>query len=54
QGVRESINVTFLALAVTDTSGLVFNIWYVIGVSPLMSSRTDLSFNSMDVAYVTG
>ncbi|KAI8798243.1 G-protein coupled receptor, partial [Biomphalaria glabrata] len=54
QGVTESINVTFLTLAITDTAGLVCSIWYGIGVSPLLYSRTDLSFNSKEVAYVTG
>ncbi|KAK0047372.1 G-protein coupled receptor [Biomphalaria pfeifferi] len=53
-GVRESINVTFLTLAITNLAGLVFSIWYGIGLNPLLSSRTDLSFDSMEVTYLTG
>ncbi|KAK6976088.1 G-protein coupled receptor [Biomphalaria glabrata] len=52
--VRESINVTFLTLAITDLAGLVCCVWYGIGVNPLLSSRTDLSFNSVEVTYLTG
>uniref|UniRef100_A0A2C9KPV5 G-protein coupled receptors family 1 profile domain-containing protein n=1 Tax=Biomphalaria glabrata TaxID=6526 RepID=A0A2C9KPV5_BIOGL len=53
-GVRESINVTFLTLAITDLAGLVCCVWYGISVNPLLSSRTDLSFNSVEVTYLTG
>ncbi|KAH9495213.1 hypothetical protein Btru_015683 [Bulinus truncatus] len=53
-GLSESVNVSFLTLAVTDLMGLLFCIWYGIGVDPLLTSRTDLTFDSLDVTYITG
>ncbi|KAK6976086.1 G-protein coupled receptor [Biomphalaria glabrata] len=53
-GLSESVNISFLTLAFTDLAGLICCIWYGIGMSPLLATRTDLSFDSMDVTYITG
>ncbi|XP_055894144.1 uncharacterized protein LOC129927736 [Biomphalaria glabrata] len=53
-GMSESVNISFLTLAFTDLAGLVCCLWYGIGISPLLASRKDLGFDSMDVAFITG
>nr|KAI8756818.1 putative G-protein coupled receptor [Biomphalaria glabrata] len=53
-GMSESVNISFLTLAFTDLAGLLCSLWYGIGISPLLASKTDLGFDSMDVAFITG
>ncbi|KAI8798234.1 G-protein coupled receptor [Biomphalaria glabrata] len=53
-GLGESVNISFLTLAFTDLAGLLCCLWYGIGISPLLAFRTDLGFDSLDVAFITG
>uniref|UniRef100_A0A2C9M406 G-protein coupled receptors family 1 profile domain-containing protein n=1 Tax=Biomphalaria glabrata TaxID=6526 RepID=A0A2C9M406_BIOGL len=53
-GMKESVNISFMTLALTDLAGLVCCIWYGIGRSSLLVSSADVYISFRDVAYVTG
>ncbi|KAI8779110.1 FMRFamide receptor [Biomphalaria glabrata] len=54
QGMKSTVNITFMALSITDLINVLFMWWVSISTYPLFSDNVDLTFDPLDVSYLTG